>query len=97
MQTHLEPLKEPSEVLDAPPYEVEPEADNVRRIVRELTGQDPRDLRFLRTGDGLVVHLTLGVEPDLPLAQAHSRASDVEARIRQARPEIADVVVHTEP
>jgi divalent metal cation (Fe/Co/Zn/Cd) transporter len=32
-----------------------------------------------------------------PLAEAHTLASNVEERIRRAHPEIADVVVHTEP
>ena len=32
-----------------------------------------------------------------PLADAHARASEIEERIRSERPEIADVIVHTEP
>ena len=31
------------------------------------------------------------------LDEAHARASEIEERIRRERPEIADVVVHTEP
>jgi cation diffusion facilitator family transporter len=94
VQTHLEPLAEEGEgrrLDDAP------ERDVVLRIVREITGAEPRDLRFLDTDDGLVAHLTLGLEGDRPLADAHARASEIEERIRRARPEIADVVVHTEP
>ena len=34
---------------------------------------------------------------EYPLADAHSRASDVEERIRRERPEIAEIIVHTEP
>ena len=67
------------------------------RIVREITGQEPRELRFLRTDDGLVAHLTLALEGDSRLADAHARASEIEERIRRVRPEISDVVVHTEP
>jgi divalent metal cation (Fe/Co/Zn/Cd) transporter len=67
------------------------------QIVRETTGQEVRDLRFLRTEDGVVVYLTLALEGGSRLADAHARASEIEERIRQARPEIADVVVHTEP
>jgi divalent metal cation (Fe/Co/Zn/Cd) transporter len=37
------------------------------------------------------------MEPDRPLAEAHARASEVEERLRRAQPQIADVVVHTEP
>ena len=67
------------------------------RIVREAVGHDPRELRFLQTNEGLVAFLTLGLDPDESLADAHARASEVEARIRSERPEIADVIVHTEP
>jgi divalent metal cation (Fe/Co/Zn/Cd) transporter len=65
--------------------------------VREETGAPPRELRFVRTDDGLVAFLTLGLAGDESLADAHGRASAVEERIRQAVPTIADVVVHTEP
>jgi divalent metal cation (Fe/Co/Zn/Cd) transporter len=34
---------------------------------------------------------------DTTLATAHQEASVVEERIREALPDIADVVVHTEP
>jgi len=67
------------------------------QIVRETTGQEVRDLRFLRTEDGVVAYLTLGLEGGSRLADAHARASEIEERIRRARPDIADVVVHTEP
>jgi len=92
VQTHLEPLTEPSagseEAIDA---------RTVERIVRAVTGAPPRKLRFLRTDGGLVALLTLGLDPHSSLAEAHARASEIEERIRLAQPEIADVVVHTEP
>jgi divalent metal cation (Fe/Co/Zn/Cd) transporter len=62
-----------------------------------VTGEEPRELRLLNTEVGLVAFLTVGMEPERPLAEAHARASEVEERIRRAQPEIADVVVHTEP
>jgi divalent metal cation (Fe/Co/Zn/Cd) transporter len=93
VQTHLEPLAEAGEGRD-----VAGDRDLVERIVREETGQAPRELRFLRTDDGgLLAYLTLGLDPSTSLAEAHSRASAIEERIRGERPEIADVVVHTEP
>ncbi len=95
VQTHLEPLAEVGEgrrVADD-----SAERDLVLRIVREITGQEPRELRFLRTDDGLVAHLTLALEGGSRLADAHARASEIEERIRRVRPEISDVVVHTEP
>ncbi len=92
VQTHLEPLAEAGEGRD-----VAGDRDLVERIVREETGSPPRELRFRRTDDGLLAYLTLALDPSTSLAEAHSRASEIEERIRRERPEIADVVVHTEP
>jgi divalent metal cation (Fe/Co/Zn/Cd) transporter len=95
VQTHLEPLSEVGEGRDVDDDSAERAI--VLRIVREITGQEPRELRFLRTDDGLVAHLTLALEGGSRLADAHARASEIEERIRRVRPEISDVVVHTEP
>jgi cation diffusion facilitator family transporter len=93
VQTHLEPLAEATEAS-----EVEAAgAALVRRIVREATGRDPRELRFLNTTRGLVAFLTLGLDGTHRLDEAHERASEIEERIRRERPDIADVIVHTEP
>ena len=95
VQTHLEPLAEAGEGRRM--SDDTAERDVVMRIVRDITGHDARELRFLQTEDGLVAHLTLGLEGGSRLSDAHARASEIEERIRRARPEIADVVVHTEP
>jgi divalent metal cation (Fe/Co/Zn/Cd) transporter len=97
VQTHLEPLAEPARGSTPAPRDVERDAATVREIVRELVGAEPRELRFLETDEGLIALLTVAVAPGTPLAEAHSRASEVEEAIRRARPEIADVLVHTEP
>jgi cation diffusion facilitator family transporter len=95
VQTHLEPLAEdePARAVE----NVDARAGDVSRIVSDVRGREPRDLRFLQTDEGLVAFLTLGLDPAGSLADAHTQASEVEARIRSARPEIADVIVHTEP
>jgi len=90
--THLEPLAEPARGTT-----VERDTGFVEEIVRDATGAAPRELRFLETDEGLVAFVTLGLDPATTLADAHRRASEVEERIRQERPEIADVIVHTEP
>ena len=95
VQTHLEPLAEAGEGRRM--TDDTAERDIVMRIVREITGQEARELRFLDTDEGLVAHLTLGLEGGSRLSDAHARASEIEERIRRVRPEIADVVVHTEP
>jgi cation diffusion facilitator family transporter len=94
VRTHLEPLAEPAPARVMPS---QPEAEDVRRIVREATGSNPRELRFVRTDVGLVAFLTLGMAPERALVDAHARASEIEEAIRRAHPGIAEVVVHTEP
>jgi divalent metal cation (Fe/Co/Zn/Cd) transporter len=95
VQTHIEPLAEVGEGTRM--EDDSAERDVVLRIVRELTGQEPRALRFLRTDEGLLAYVTLGLDPSSPLADAHARASEIEEQLRRARPDIADVIVHTEP
>jgi cation diffusion facilitator family transporter len=97
VQTHLEPLAEPAAGRRVPGTALETESQSVRRIVRETTGSEVRELRFLDTPDGLVAYLTLRLDAQGALADAHARASEIEERIRRRHPEIADVIVHTEP
>jgi cation diffusion facilitator family transporter len=95
VQTHIEPLGEAVEGKTM--EDDQAERNVVLRIVREITGEEPRELRFVRTDEGLLAYLTLGLDPSSQLAEAHARASEIEERIRRARPDIADVIVHTEP
>ena len=97
VQTHLEPLGEVAEGISVPPEETEREAESIRAVVRERTGAEVRELRFLRTGLGLVAFLTLAVDAGRSLEDAHALASEIEERVRGENPAIADVVVHTEP
>ena len=92
VQTHLEPL---AEVASGEEIAIDETA--VAEAVEAETGSPPRELRFVRTDDGIVAFLTLGLGGASSLAEAHGRASAVEERVRRAVPEIADVVVHTEP
>jgi cation diffusion facilitator family transporter len=98
VQTHIEPLTEGT--ATAAVYadgDLEAERAAIGAVARELTGRDPRELRFRRTEQGVLAFLTLGLGPDATLEQAHARASEVEQRVRTEHPEIADVVIHTEP
>ena len=92
VRTHLEPLKEA-----AAGEEIAVDAAAVELAVIDETGVAPRELRFVRTDEGIVAFLTLGLGSEGSLADAHGRASAVEERIRREVPAIADVVVHTEP
>jgi cation diffusion facilitator family transporter len=94
VRTHLEPIAETGEGREDA---AAAERIVVERIVREATGEPPRELRFLNTDHGLVAQLTLAVDPSTSLGEAHARASEIEERIRSEQPGIADVIVHTEP
>jgi cation diffusion facilitator family transporter len=90
VQTHLEPLAEAGAGVVV-------EAAELEAAVERAAGGPPRELRLLRTETGVVAFLTLGLDPGSTLADAHMRASEVEERLRRARPDVADVIVHTEP
>lgn len=92
VQTHLEPLAE-----RAPGRRLAHDPAVVERAVVAITGRRPRELRTLSTDDGLVVLVTLALDPAATVAAAHDEASAVSRRIREALPGVADVVVHTEP
>lgn len=97
VQTHLEPLEQ---TLTARPAEEQADVGTTReieRLVRERTGRSPQKVRLLSTEAGRVLFLTLGVEPGETLAEAHRLAGELEEELRQRTPDIADVVVHTEP
>ena len=96
VQTHLEPLERP---LIARPASTDTELNSMReikRIVLERTGSEPRRVRLLRTHTGRVIFLTLGVSAETSLVAAHQLGSGLEEEMRQQVPDIADVVVHTE-
>jgi cation diffusion facilitator family transporter len=99
VQTHLEPIEQP---VAAQPDEdgehpAEAEGDRISGLVRDRTGQPPRQLRLLHATGGLVVFVTVGVPARMSLAQAHELASRLEDDIREGQPHMQDVVVHTEP
>jgi cation diffusion facilitator family transporter len=92
VQTHLEPLAE-----RAPGRRLPDDPAAVERAVVAITGKHPRELRTFSTDDGLVVLVTLALDPSATLAEAHNEATAVSNGIREALPGVADVVVHTEP
>jgi cation diffusion facilitator family transporter len=92
VQTHLEPLSEEAEAA-----EISGDTETVNRVVRAETGELPDELRFLYTDEGIVAHLTLALDSQTALAEAHAIASRIEETLRRELPEIAEVVVHTEP
>jgi cation diffusion facilitator family transporter len=95
--SHIEPLTDEAAGLPISDGRVHEEDQHVRDVVREVTGADPRELRFRNTEQGLLAFLTLALPHDMTLVDAHETASEVERRIRDEQSSIFDVVVHTEP
>ncbi len=95
--THLEPLEQPIAVDPATPRDDQRILQTVRTIVHEQTGTAPDDVRLLPTDAGIVLFITISVGSEESLTEAHEIASELEEVLRQHIPQIADVVVHTEP
>ena len=98
MQTHLEPLAEEAPGRRPPAAAVATERDVVARIVRERDRRGPG-------GSALRATPTTGSSSTSRFGSAAARRSptrmrgraEIEETIRRERPEIADVIVHTEP
>ncbi len=95
--THLEPLERPVATDPLAGHDARHTLDEVKSIVREQTGTLARDVRLLPTDAGIVLFITVPVSATESLARAHEAASELEEALREQMPEIADVVVHTEP
>jgi cation diffusion facilitator family transporter len=70
--------------------------------VREVLETVPQvlgshDIRSRGLEGSVYVDLTIHVEPSLDLRAAHRIADTVEGKLREAFPEVVDVVVHVEP
>jgi divalent metal cation (Fe/Co/Zn/Cd) transporter len=97
VQTHLEPLER---ALAAGPADESADRSltaDVERLVRERTGEGPQRVKLLSTDAGRVMFVTLQVPAGESLTDAHRLAGELEEELRQENPDIADVVIHTEP
>jgi cation diffusion facilitator family transporter len=96
---HIEPLAggDAAAAEQPLPLEVAHVDRAIRAIVREVTGAAARDVRIRRGPGGLLALLTVSVPGDQPLGEAHDAAGEIERRVRDASPELNEVVVHTEP
>jgi cation diffusion facilitator family transporter len=97
VRTHLEPLERPIAADPTGALDDRRALARISAIAREQTGAEPRDVRLLPTEAGSVLFMTVQVGASSSLTNAHEIASTLEEAVRLALPEIADVVVHTEP
>jgi divalent metal cation (Fe/Co/Zn/Cd) transporter len=56
-----------------------------------------REVRTRGFADAAFLDLTLGFDPSLTLREAHDICDQLEERLKERFPEIADIIVHLEP
>jgi cation diffusion facilitator family transporter len=95
VRAHLEPLGEPLPAAPLSKAESTELEDYIRRIAQER-GVEIGDLQLLDTDRGVVVLLTVLVDAQATLADAHRLASEIEESLH-AQPRVAEVVVATRP
>lgn len=77
------------------PDEVETEILQLAATVEGIA--EPHDLRTRRIGNHYAIELHILVDGDIPLREAHDRASEVEELLKSHYGEDTHVVVHVEP
>jgi cation diffusion facilitator family transporter len=97
VRTHLEPLERPVATDPSAIRDSGRVVEDIEAIALEETGAVARDVRLMPTEAGSVVFITVPVGATTSLAHAHQMASELEEALRARLPEIADVVVRTEP
>jgi cation diffusion facilitator family transporter len=95
--THIEPLARTDWTTQPGDDEVAEEREIIAHVVRRHTGAEPLDLRFRDSERGRIAFVTVALPGEQPLRVAHRRTGLIEADVRDQRPELADVIVHTEP
>ncbi len=95
VQTHLEPLERPIALASAQTDGREVRA--IEELVSRHIDARPCTVRVLPTETGEVLFLTVQVGDRASLTEAHRLASELEEDLRAHLPDVAEVVVHTEP
>lgn len=95
VDVHIEPID--SEAFIADEIHDSEIRDAMVAAVNEVTGRDPVDVRLRTTNKGLVAYVTVLAAADQTISEAHRLASQVETRICERAPAVAEAVVHTEP
>jgi cation diffusion facilitator family transporter len=96
VQTHLEPLERTLTAREADDAAELRASRTIDELVQERTGSRPEKIKLLATDGGRVVFLTLRVDEQTTLTDAHQLAGELEEELRLRLPDIADVVIHTQ-
>jgi cation diffusion facilitator family transporter len=97
IHTHIEPLSAADWATRPDRDEVADARSAIIDVVSRFTGREPATVRFRDADRGRVALVDVLLPADQPLPSAHRRAGEIEEAVRQRCPELADVIVHTEP
>jgi divalent metal cation (Fe/Co/Zn/Cd) transporter len=97
VHTHIEPLSDADWARRPERDEVADAREAIREVVSRYTGRAPAKVSFRDADRGRVALIDVLLPADQPLPSAHRRAGDIEEAVRRRCPELADVIVHTEP
>jgi cation diffusion facilitator family transporter len=97
IHTHIEPLASTDWAHAPPSDDTATERDAIESVVSRFTGTAPLSVTFRDGEQGRVALVTVGLPGEQPLPSAHQHAGAIEEAVRERCPELADVIVHTEP
>lgn len=97
VHVHLEPLAGALAGTRPPAHELQELHERLSAIAADVSGRAPLDLRLHREPRGIVAFLTVELPGGDTLAEAHEVAARIESRAESTLPDVAEVVVHTEP
>src|SRR5919202_4192392 len=97
VHTHIEPLSSTDWATRPARDEVAQARAAIDDVVRRYTGRHPAKVSFRDADRGRVALIDVLLPADQPLPSAHRRAGVIEEAVRDRCPELADVIVHTEP
>ena len=97
VDTHIEPLSQTDWATRPDRDEVAGAREAIDDVVSRYTGRAPAKVSFRDADRGRVALIDVLLPAEQPLPSAHRRAGDIEEAVRARCPELADVIVHTEP
>ena len=97
VHTHIEPLARTDWASAPPSDDTAAERAAIESAVKRFTGTDPVEVTFRDGEQGRVALVTVSLPGDQPLPSAHRHAGAIEEAVRERCPDLADVIVHTEP
>jgi len=85
------------EVHFAPTEAADPDFALLSRAHADALGLGTHEVRLRDGREGRVLEMHVEVPPDLTLAEAHQRVTELERDLRLAAPALSEVVTHIEP